>query len=256
MQRPSNSANSTPHRPLRLRAPFFALLFFFVFFFATCSARAQSTPSQPVELDHVVAVVGDQAILQSDVEEEMRFTALQSNVLPTSQNTPLHALDRLIDRALINKERLLQPSFSTVTDVQVETAIAELKKTIPACIAADCSTYVGWKKFLESQGFTLQQAHDRVLERLQILKFIDWRFGSAVRITQKDVETYYQSVLLPEFTHETLSPPPLPRVSHRIREILQQQRITGLMDDWLKDLRTQGEVHIIDPAYASVGGAS
>ncbi len=265
MKRLSNSVplpcRSRVNRP-RLRAPMAVFLLLAVVFFTANGTYAQSAPptdspsSSPVELDHVVAVVGDLAILQSDIEEEMRFTALQSTVLPASQNTPPHALNRLIDRALIDKERLLQPSFSAVTEPQVQAALDDLKKTIPACTPADCALYVGWKNFLATQGFTLQQAHDRVLERLQILKFIDWRFGSAVRITQKDVETYYQSVLLPEYAREKISPPPLPSVAHRVREILQQQRITDLMDDWLKNLRTQGEVHIIDPAYASVGGAA
>ena len=239
---------------LRIPALTFAIAVLLVAQIACAQSAADS--AAPVELDHVVAVVNDQAILQSDVDEEMRFTALQSTVLPSSQNTSTHALNRLIDRSLIDNERLLQPSFSSVTDVQVETAIVELKKTIPGCIPDACATYAEWKAFLEHQGFTLQQAHDRILERLQILKFIDWRFGSAVRITQQDVATYYQSTLLPEYARAKSSPPPLSAVSHSIREILQQQRITGLMDEWLKNLRSQGEVHIIDPAYASVGGES
>jgi hypothetical protein len=256
-----NQRFSNPNSAIRM-SPWLralpAFLFIFALFTSGNIARAQATPdsSPPVELDHVVAVVNNQAILQSDVDEEMRFTALQSTVLPSSQNTPTQALNRLIDRALIDNERLLQPSFSAVTDVQVETGVDELKKTIPGCIPDMCTTYVDWENFLKSHGFTLQQAHDRVLERLQILKFIDWRFGSAVHITQQQVATYYQSTLLPAYAREKISPPPLSSVARRIREILQQQRITGLMDDWLKNLRAQGEVHIVDPAYASVGGTS
>ena len=233
-------------------------LMFLAFSLAPVFAYAQTTSasSLPIDLDHVVAVVGDQAVLQSDVEEEMRFTALQSTGLPASENTPEHALNRLIDRALIDNERLLQPSFSAVNEAQVQRALYELKKTIPACVHAACSTIAGWRRFLAAHGFTEQQAHDRILQRLQLLKFIDWRFGSAVRITQKDVQAYYNTVLLAEFTHETISPPPLANVANRIRQILQQQRITGLMDDWLKSLRAQGEVHIVDPAYGSVGGPS
>lgn len=222
---------------------------------STTDTTISPSAPQPVELDHVVAVVADQAILQSDVEDEMRFTALQSGALPVSENTPERALNRLIDRDLIDNERSLQPAFSSVSSQQVDVSIADLKKDIPACAHAACSTPEGWKAFLQTQNFTQQEIYDRMQERLQIIKFIDWRFGSTIRITQKDIRTYYQQVLLPEFAHEKTAPPPVEKVSARIREILQQQRITGLLDDWLKSLRSQGEVHIVDSRYASVGGA-
>ena len=219
---------------------------------------ASATPQGPheEELDHLVAVVGDQAVLQSDVDDEMRFTALQSIALPAAQNTPQNALARLIDRTLIDEERALQPSFSKVSDAQVEESIADLKKDIPACAHAACSSAAGWKAFLQSQGFTRQEVQDRMKERMQILKFIDWRFGSTIRVTPEEIRAYYQAVLLPQFAKEKATPPPMDKVTSRIREILEQQHITTLLDEWLKGLRSQGEVHIVDPAYASVGGAS
>ena len=211
---------------------------------------------QAVELDHVVAVVADRAILQSDVVEEMHFISLQATSLPATVNTPDSALNRLIDRMLIDNERMLQPQFSTVSNQQVDASIAELKKDIPACAHGACSTSDGWKEFLQAQGFTEQGVEDRMRDRLQILKFIDWRFGSTTRTTQKEVRAYYETVLLPEFAREKKTPPPIGQLSTRIREILQQQKITGMLDEWLKSLRSQGEVHIVDPAYASVGGAA
>lgn len=238
-----------------------------IVFAATMSTFAQTTTpkrtetqsadaTEPVELDHVVAIVGDKVILQSDLEDEMRFTALQSFSLPASENTDKNALNRLIDRDLINRERLLQPAFSAVSDQEVDASIVQLKKDIPACAHAACSTLDGWKAFLQTQGFTEQEVYDRMRQRLQILKFIDWRFGATVRVSQADVKTYYQQVLLPEFAHEKTAPPPVGKVAARIREILQQQHITALLNDWLKNLRSQGEVHIVDRAYADVGGSS
>ncbi len=231
---------------------------------AATALGAQSLPpgmennpaAQPVELDHVVAVVGDQAILQSDVEDEMRFTTMQSADIPMSKDAPQRALNRLIDRALIEKERALQPSFSAVSDAQVEQSIVDLKKNILACAHAACSTDKGWKDFLQTQGFTEQDIHDRMQERLQVLKFIDWRFGSTVRISKKEVQTYYQQVLLPQFARAKAPAPAMTKIEARIREILLEQHITALLDGWLKSLRSEGEVHIVDPAYASVGGLS
>ncbi len=222
----------------------------------TRSSQPLDKDHQALELDHVVAVVGEQAILQSDVEDEMRFTALQSATLPASENTPQSALNRLIDRLLIDNERALQSTFSVVSDAQVQQSIADLKKNLPACAHVACSTDKGWQDVLQTEEFTPQEVSDRMRERLQVLKFINWRFGSTIRISQKEVQTYYQQVLLPEFAQNKAPAPPLNKVSARIWEILLQQHITGLLNDWLKNLRSEGEVHIVDSAYAGVGGAS
>ena len=45
-----------------------------------------------------------------------------------------------------------------------------------------------------------------------------------------------------------LAPPALDSVSSRIEEILLQQHVNALLQDWLKSLRDQGNVIILDPA--------
>ncbi len=52
-------------------------------------------------LDHVVAVINGSVILESDVQEEIRYGVLQPFSVNPARNTPQRALQRLIDRALI-----------------------------------------------------------------------------------------------------------------------------------------------------------
>ncbi len=42
--------------------------------------------------------------------------------------------------------------------------------------------------------------------------------------------------------------PTLDQVAPRIEEILLQQQVNVLFDDWLKNLRKQGDVEVLDPA--------
>jgi len=42
-------------------------------------------------------------------------------------------------------------------------------------------------------------------------------------------------------------PPPLASISARIEELLLQKQVTQLLDDWLKTLREQGSVRILQP---------
>ena len=44
--------------------------------------------------------------------------------------------------------------------------------------------------------------------------------------------------------------PPLEQVSGRIEEILLQQQVNVLFDQWLTNLRKQGDVEVLDPALA------
>jgi hypothetical protein len=42
--------------------------------------------------------------------------------------------------------------------------------------------------------------------------------------------------------------PTLDKVSPRIQEILLQQKVNVLFDDWLQNLRKQGDVQVLDPS--------
>jgi len=61
-------------------------------------------PSNAIVLDRVVAVVNNQAILASDVDDEMRLAVLDPARTGLGDLTPKLALDQLISRALIQQQ--------------------------------------------------------------------------------------------------------------------------------------------------------
>src|SRR5580692_7401359 len=67
---------------------------------APAASAAPPSSSTPVILDRVAAVINDAVILESDVQEEMRFADLQG-ALESGESARQGALDRLIDRYLI-----------------------------------------------------------------------------------------------------------------------------------------------------------
>jgi len=219
---------------------------------AACG-QSQTQAPQSVELDHIVAVVGERAILQSDVDDEIRFTELESGSFSAQDDTPQRALNRLIDRALIERERSLQPESTAILPQQVQEGIANLQKNLPACAHEACATASGWSAVLRQHGFTPQQVESRVRERLQTLQFIHWRFASTLHISSSDEKKYYETVLLPQFAHNKIVAPPLGKISGQVHEILLQQKISSMLGDWLQSLRSEGEVHIVDTNYARVG---
>lgn len=220
---------------------------------AGSQAWAQAPAQRIAVLDRVVADVDGQAILASDVDDEMRFSALLPGVEPAADNTPQRALNRVIDRNLIDQQRMLQPGVAVVSQKDVEQAIDTMRGQISAATNADCETDAGWKAYLAQHGFTPDEIQDRMHERLAILKFVDVRFGVVVQVSNADVRNYYDQVLTPELKQSKQPLPGFRTVAPKIRQILRQRQVSNLIDEWLKSLRAEGHVTILDAAYAEDG---
>jgi len=209
-----------------------------------------ASDQKPVVLDHVVAIVNGEVLLESDVREELRLAALQPLSVPAGQNTRMRAAQRLISRALILRQMREQQQIDySIPDETVTQSLNELKTQLPVCRQLRCTTEEGWQKFLKASGLTDDEVFTRWRQRLEILKFIQTRFGSGIRIPRQDIENYYKTNVVTTFDKMKEKPPTMESVSDRIREILLQQQVNSLLRDWLHSLREQGSVQILDSTY-------
>ena len=214
---------------------------------ATAQADAQPGPGTGTEatLDRVAAMVNGDLILESDLDAEERFTAFQP-FSEAQQATREELLNRLIDRTLILQQMALQPE-APIGDAEVDEQLAMLRKSIPKCGAYHCDTEAGWEKFVADQGFTLEEVRDRWRQRMEVLRFIEERFRMGIRISQAEIDEYYKTTMLPAYQKENAPAPPEATIADRIQEILLQQQVDKLLDDWLATLRAQGSVRILKP---------
>jgi len=213
------------------------------------AAQPPATPTAgtgaEVTLDRVVAIVNGDLILQSDVDAEQRFAAFE----PFSEAKPAtreDLVERLIDRALVQQQMKLQPQ-PPIPDAQVDAQLATLRKAIPKCAAYHCETDAGWEKFCADQGFTVAEVRDRWRLRMEVLRFVEQRFRMGIRIEQAQIDDYYRTTMLPVYAKEGATPPAEATLVDRIQEILLQQQVNKLLDDWLTALRAQGSVSILKP---------
>ncbi|QHS50489.1 peptidylprolyl isomerase [Edaphobacter sp. 12200R-103] len=202
---------------------------------------------QGTEIDGVVAIVNGDVILESDVDEERRFETIQPYRGSANGRSRDHAVQRLINRALILQQAVLEADQIAVSDEELDKQLGTLRKDIPACRSLHCETEDGWQKYLASNGFTVQEFRDRWRQRMQLLKLIDIRFRNGIHISDDEIRNYYEKTMLPEYARQKVSPPKLETVSRRIEEVLLQQRVSGLLRDWLQSLRAQGNVWIMRP---------
>ena len=197
-------------------------------------------------LDAVVAVVNGDVILESDVDEERRFEQIQPYRRVASEFLRENAIERLVNRALILQQAQLEPD-GAITDEALDAQLATLKKDIPECKQYRCETDAGWEKFLADHGFSVEEFRERWRQRMELLRFIEFRFRSGIRITDDEIKTYYEKTMLPEYAKQKVTPPKLETISKRIEEVLLQQQVGALLQDWLKSLRAQGSVRMITP---------
>ena len=209
------------------------------------TAAANSSGTQAVTLDRVVAIVNSDLILESDVEAEHRFEAFQplgSAKVPTRDEL----INRLIDRDLILQQIAMQPE-PPIPEEDVDAELMELRKTIPKCAAYHCETDAGWERFVKDQGLTLPELREHWKLRMEVLRFIEERFRMGIRITQQEIDDYYNKTLVPGYRKQNAQAPPEDTIKDKIQEILLQQQVDKLLDDWLATLRAQGSVRILKP---------
>ncbi len=216
---------------------------------ALTSALAQRKENaSTVTLDRVVAVVNRNAILMSDIEDELRISVLDPSRAGSSDLTPQQALQRLISRTLIQQQiRQEDVQETEPTTEEIAARLKEIREQLPACVRSHCSTEAGWKTFLADNDLPPERVETYLRNRIEILRFIEMRFRQGIRIAPEEVEGYYREKLLPLYPPGQ-TPPPLDQVAPRIEEILLQQQVNVLFDDWLENLQKQGEIEVLDPA--------
>jgi peptidyl-prolyl cis-trans isomerase SurA len=222
---------------------------------AQVASEAAAMHEKPVLLDRAVAVINGAVILASDVREQQRFAVFEPLSVPGGEFTPMEAMRQIVNRTLLLDQMEEQQLVPPPTDSAVDEQIAYLRKHLPACAGQGCETEAGWQRFLAARGFTEEDLHARWKERMQILDFVGVRFRTGIHITEPEIETYYKEKLVPQFQGRNLAPPPLAQVSDRIDEVLLEQHVNVLLNDYLRSLKDAGTVQILDPQYNSLGNS-
>ena len=92
----------------------------------------------------------------------------------------------------------------------------------------------------------MNEVRERWRHRMEVLQFVEQRFRMGVRISPEEIKTYYEKTMLPLYAKQGQQAPKLDTISERIQEVLLQQQVSSLLSDWLKSLRAQGTVRLLE----------
>jgi parvulin-like peptidyl-prolyl isomerase len=195
-------------------------------------------------VDRMVVVVNNHVITESDWDEQERFEALAEGRSPKNVEHSPAALERLIDRELIS-EHIRNVSFQHATPEQVAKQIAEIRKLIPA---QQSRTEEDWKRTLAEYSLTEEDVEDIIARQLDVLRFVEVRFRPSVQVSPEEVDAYYKETFLPELKKSASSgsQPPLNQVKDKIKELLVEQRVNEILNNWVQGLRGQANIQRLD----------
>ncbi|MBZ5492357.1 MAG: SurA N-terminal domain-containing protein [Acidobacteriia bacterium] len=206
--------------------------------------------AQAQVVDRMVAVVNKHVILESELDQATRVEfLLQSKPIERVTSVDRTAvLERLIDRSLLDQQ-IVNPAMLDPAPEELKSKIEELRQGIPGV-----STNENWKTILAGYGLTQQDVEEQLTSQFRILRFIDLRFRGLVRIDKEAIAVYYRDRFLPEVRKRNASEPQLSEVSDKIEQILAEQRIDELLNNWLKTLRAQAHIERMLPPAATNAG--
>jgi peptidyl-prolyl cis-trans isomerase SurA len=201
-------------------------------------------------VDRMVAVVNNRVVTQSDWDEQEHFEALAEGRSPKTAQHSAATLERLIDRQLICAH-IAVVNFQHATPEQVAKQIDEIRKQLPA---AQGQTDEAWKRTLVEYSIAEEDLEQIITEQLDVLRFVDFRFRPSIQVAPEEVEAYYKQTLLPEMKKAGTNDsqlPPLKDVQEKIRELLVEQRVNEILNNWMQTLRAQANIRRLVVADAT-----
>jgi len=198
-------------------------------------------------LDKVVAVVGKNVITASEVSQQLRLESF-INQRPADNSTQARslALRRLLDQSLVSQEMLVT-SFLGASDEQIEQELA----------ASRGQEFPNGKSFddaLKAYNLSEEDLRDFLRRQLNMLRFIDFRFRIGMEVSEDEIKSYYENSYTPQVRLvEAGVTEPLEEVRGQIREIVAQQQVDTLLDDWLKRVRATSRIDIAESGESVEG---
>jgi parvulin-like peptidyl-prolyl isomerase len=208
--------------------------------------------SQAQVVDRMVAVVNKRVILESELDQATRveFLLQAKPIQSLTQADRSAVLERLIDRSLLDQQ-IVNPVMLDPAPEELAAKTKEIRDGMPGAEAND-----RWNTILSGYGLTQQDVEEQLTSQFRILRFIDLRFRGLVRVEKEAIAVYYQERFLPEVRKRSASEPKLSEVSNKIEQILAEQRIDELLNNWLKTLRAQAHIERMLTAAAAASSGT
>lgn len=191
-------------------------------------------------IDRVVAVVAQQAITASEVEQQLRLEAMfNREPLEITDEKRRQALQRLIAVRLIQSEAVMA-GFLKTSEEEVQRRLQESKRE-------QYLNGLGFEQALKLYDLREQDVAGFWREVIGYERFKDFRFKTGLEASREEVSAYYERHIVPALRAEGNSnPPPLDDIYSRVEQAVIEERANALLEEWLKEMRPQTLIVILE----------
>lgn len=199
----------------------------------------QPTPAAGAEVvDYMVATVNGQLITYTDLLWQLALQPDAPLDRPRAEDLR-RVLDLVIDQRIIYQEAEKLPHIHAA-DREVEPALAELVKRF--------SSQAEFQQRAERVGLTSDRVREIVRERVEIEKYISFRFRSFTVVTPQEVEGYYRDVYVPRYRRRAPGRivPKLEEARAEIERTLTEDKIASDLANYFEDARAGAEIVMIN----------
>ena len=97
----------------------------------------------------------------------------------------------------------------------------------------------------KQSGLSEEDLRRLTKSQLYLSNYLDSRFRPVIQIDDKEIENFYQTLVIPRAQSRGQSPPTLEAAHDFIQEALVQRAINEQADKWLKESRTRVRVETL-----------
>jgi hypothetical protein len=194
------------------------------------------------EVDRLIAAINGKVITDGDLDLARSLNAILASGNSSGTGSRDQEINRLIDLELMRQE-LNNFSMAQEDETKVQARMASLRETyagkggIPALL----------------QRLGLQESELISYLRLEssILAFVNFRFRPFANISGEEIKAYYDGRLAAQFRKSGIELPPLTQVAGKIEEILREEKINSMLDQWIKEIRRNSRIDYFEAAKAN-----
>ncbi len=194
---------------------------------------AASPPDATELADRVLAVVDEDPILESELDQIVGLGLVERGQDEGEEEFRRRLLDQLIDQKLRFHE-IDRYGFAQVPLEEVDDQFGALRDRLGGAAAM--------KRKLAELGLDETGVRQLLARQLMVLTFVEERLGPRVLIGLEDTQKYYDDVLVPEMRSRGQSVPPVAEVREQIRQLLREQRLNEEIERWTDELRLEADI--------------
>ncbi|MDZ7853976.1 MAG: SurA N-terminal domain-containing protein [Halomonas sp.] len=179
------------------------------------------TPGRQM-LDRIVAVVNDDAIMHSELEERVDQT--RSQIARQQQEAPS---DRVLREQVLDRMIVEEIQLQLARDANLSIDDTELNGQVRAIAENNGMTLDQFADALEADGLSLSVVRDQVRRELMMRQLQQRQVASRVNISEREVDRFVEQ--------EGAS-------REQARQALFQRKVNAEMEEWIQEIRSRAFV--------------